>query len=195
MERFAAGDDEAFREVYQALARRLYRYGRRALRDEDCVEDLVHTVFERMICARGRFTKGARVWPWALSIIKRLQIDQMRKRTEHLLPDAEDSFEVPAHEPGPEEHVIGMEAEQRLCRLVAQLPRPQREAWQLMYGRQMSYGQASVALGVSVAAVMQRVSRAARCLRAACMEDAMNLAQQVTESKETSASAAFAREA
>src|SRR6478735_49383 len=55
MERYAAGDDAAFAQVYDEVAPRLMRHLRRHVACRAVVEDLVQQTFLQMHRARGRF--------------------------------------------------------------------------------------------------------------------------------------------
>src|SRR5262249_37240564 len=57
MERYAAGDDDAFEALYDSLAGRLYAYLRR--HDPRACDDLLQETFLRMHKARGTFVTGA----------------------------------------------------------------------------------------------------------------------------------------
>src|SRR4051812_45087970 len=72
MERYAAGDDEAFSELYDALSPRLLNFLTRQTRDSSRAEDLLQQTMLQIHCARGRFLRGADVLPWAFAIARRL---------------------------------------------------------------------------------------------------------------------------
>jgi RNA polymerase sigma-70 factor (ECF subfamily) len=166
MERYAAGDDLAFEEVYDALAPRLYAFVlRRTQGNRARAEDLVQQTFLQMHHARGRFTPGADVVPWAYSIARRLLIDSVRRGTREVI--AEDS--VFDREVAPlasaddlivaKEMAILVEAE------LARMPPAQREAFDLVKSEGMSMAEAAEALGTTVTAVKLRAHRAYEAIR------------------------------
>src|SRR5688572_13668741 len=61
MERYAAGDDGAFGDLYDALAPRLYGYLLRQTRDPVRAEDLLQQTMLQIHAMRGRFFPGADV--------------------------------------------------------------------------------------------------------------------------------------
>src|SRR5258706_3960985 len=80
MDGYAAGNDAAFGDVYDALAPRLYGYLLRQTRDPGRAEDLLQQTMLQIHAARGRFFRGAEVVPWAFAIARRLLIDSYRRR-------------------------------------------------------------------------------------------------------------------
>src|SRR5688500_12913937 len=80
MERYARGEDEAFSELYDALAPRIRRYLLRASGDPGRADDLLQQTMLQIHRARGRFIAGAEVLPWAFAIARRLLIDSLRRR-------------------------------------------------------------------------------------------------------------------
>ncbi len=79
MDRYAAGDDAAFSELYDALSPRLLVFLQRRTRDDELAADLLQQTFLQMHCARRHFTPRAEVLPWAFAIARRLIIDRVRK--------------------------------------------------------------------------------------------------------------------
>ncbi len=174
MERYAAGDDAAFGEVYDALAPRLYGYLLRQTRSRDRAEDLVQQTLLHMHRARGRFLPGAEVTPWAFAIARRLLIDSLRRgRREVLSATADD--EGSAHEPASPEAPADalLEAQDladRIRKELARLPEGQRVAFELVKQEGLSMAEAAQTLGTSVTAVKLRAHRAYEALRAALGE-------------------------
>ncbi len=167
MERYASGDDLAFDEVYDALAPRLYAFVlRRTQGNRARSEDLVQQTFLQMHHARGRFTPGADVVPWAYSIARRLLIDSVRRGTrEVIVEDAVFDREVAPLDAADDlivakEMAILVEAE------LARMPPAQREAFDLVKSEGMSMAEAAEVLGTTVTAVKLRAHRAYEAIRA-----------------------------
>jgi RNA polymerase sigma-70 factor (ECF subfamily) len=167
MERYAGGDDTAFELVYDALAPRLYAFVlRRTQGNRARSEDLVQQTFLQMHHARGRFTPGADVVPWAYSIARRLLIDSVRRGTREVMSD-DSTFE---REIAPlaaaddlivaKEMIVIVEAE------LARMPPAQREAFELVKSEGMSMAEAAEVLGTTVTAVKLRAHRAYEAIRA-----------------------------
>lgn len=168
MERYAAGDDSAFGEVYDAVAPRLYAYLLRQTREVARAEDLVQQTLLQMHHARARFVAGAAVTPWAFAIARRLFIDGLRRgRREVLRSDEEERDETAAEQPGADELVQAQELADKLDRALARIPEAQRVAFELIKRDGLSLAEAAEALGTTVTAVKLRAHRAYEALRAA----------------------------
>ena len=168
MDRHAAGDPTAFGELYDALAPRLYSFIMRSVHDSARAEDLVQQTLMQMHCARGRFVKGSKVTPWAFAIIRRLFLDQARrKKLELLSGDGNDPVEAPSTHPGPEESAQNRELEHLVRQELSRLTPAQQTAVELVYYGQMTNAEAAEALGVSVASIKLRVQRASQAIRLA----------------------------
>lgn len=95
MDRYASGDDTAFAELYDALAPRMYTFISRKVGNVARAEDLVQQTLLKLHCARGRYVAGSCVSPWAFAILRRLHLDQeRRKKLEVLSPDGTDDEDV-----------------------------------------------------------------------------------------------------
>src|SRR5258708_24666732 len=90
MERYAAGDDSAFGDVYDALAPRLFAYLKRQTREVTRAEDLLQQTLLQIHRGRASFLPGAEVTPWAFAIARRLVIDASR-RDKRQVPLASDN--------------------------------------------------------------------------------------------------------
>lgn len=168
MERYIAGEDSAFAELYDGLAPRLFGFILRVVRDRARAEDFVQQTMLQVHCAKSSFARGARVTPWALTIIWRLFLDQKRSRARELLSLDEDSApEQASCQTGPEDAALQSELRCRVRYELSRLVSSQREAVELVYYAQLSHAEAAEALGVSVASIKLRVQRAGHTIRAA----------------------------
>src|SRR5262245_53225204 len=80
MERYAAGDVEAFDDLYAALSPRLFAYLCRATLDRELAREVLQETFLRLHRVRARYTRGERVLPWVLAIAGNLHRDLIRRR-------------------------------------------------------------------------------------------------------------------
>ena len=81
IERAKAGDQAAFRELYERHAEAVYRYAILPIvRDRVMAEDLLAETFVRALENLGRFSwQGKGVLPWLVRIGKNLCLDHLRK--------------------------------------------------------------------------------------------------------------------
>jgi RNA polymerase sigma-70 factor (ECF subfamily) len=174
MERYAAGDDSAFAQLYDALAPRLYGFLLRQTRETARAEDVLQQTLLQIHRARGSFIPGAQVTPWAFAIARRLLIDSVRRgRREQLSTDGE-ADPGASKEAGADEIAQARQLAERLEQELSKLPPAQRVAFELVKNEGLSMAEAAQVLGTTVAAVKLRAHRAYEALRQA-LGDAIGL--------------------
>jgi len=170
MERYAAGDDDAFSDLYDHLAPRLFGYLRRLTGKGDRAEDLLQQTFLHMHAARGRFLPGAEVVPWPFAIARRLVIDGHRRQRRADGVIAPTVANIAEERPGPDgadEIALANETAAQLSEALQRLPESQRVAFELIKQEGLSYAQAASVLGTTETAVKLRAHRAFEALREA----------------------------
>ncbi|CAN5304707.1 sigma-70 family RNA polymerase sigma factor [soil metagenome] len=169
MDRYAAGDDAAFGEVYDQVAPRIHAYLARQTRDLARADDILQQTLLKMHLARGSFLAGAPVMPWAYAIARRLLVDSIRRgRREVLSIDGEAVDDAPASGvPGADDLVAAQELATLVRAELARLPEAQRVAFELVKQEGLSMAEAAAVLGTTVSAVKLRAFRAYEALRAA----------------------------
>ncbi|MFO0675797.1 MAG: RNA polymerase sigma factor [Polyangiaceae bacterium] len=168
MERYADGDDSAFDELYEGLAPRLHGHLLRLTRDPSRADDLLQQTFLRMHGARGRFTPGAEVVPWAFAIARRLFLDSIRRRRfegPSLDDDSHVGLEPTDDGPSAEDRVAANELVARVDGVLATLPENQRVAYELVQRDGLSIAEAASVVGATVTAMKLRAHRAYTALR------------------------------
>jgi RNA polymerase sigma-70 factor (ECF subfamily) len=177
MERYSNGDNDAFAELYDALAPRLLGYLRKATRDGVAAEDLVQQTFLQIHRARGSFIPGAPVMPWALAVAKRLMIDNARRRHVELAVfvdaplDDDRMTRGPAGAAAADDLLDAHRVERRVQQRLDDMPETQRTAYRLVKQEGMSLKRAAEVLGTTIPAVKLRTHRAYRALRAVFREE------------------------
>ncbi len=175
MERYADGDDAAFGELYDELAPRLERFLRRRVRRRDQVEDFLQQTLLAMHRARGSFSRGAPVMPWAFAIARRLVIDAVRRGCREVYLSAEEQAarmaELMAVGDEADQVVFAKDLARRLQAKLSRLPEGQRLAYELVKLDGLSPSDAADVLGISVGALKVRTHRAMEALRCAAEGD------------------------
>ena len=169
MDRYARGDDSAFEEIYDGLAPRLQSFLLRYTQDRARAEDVVQQTMLQIHRARGRFSLGGQVVPWAFAIARRLLIDQHRRGgREVLAPSDDDNLTqlLEAVDARADDVVIAKEVAGKLADELARLPENQRVAFELIKQDGLSVAEAAQVLGTTVAAVKLRAHRAYEAMRA-----------------------------
>jgi len=182
MERYADGDAAAFATLYDELAPRLYRFAARQLQSRALAEDVVQQALLQIHCARGQFTRGAAVLPWAYAIVRRLVIDLARRRgREDLRADLAQVAEEPSRAAAPDEAVHQKRSEAALRQDLRRLPPALRDAFELLKIEGLSVAESAEVLGITHGMVKIRAHRATVALRSA------HLAREQLPSELTSA--------
>jgi RNA polymerase sigma-70 factor (ECF subfamily) len=177
MQRYSAGDNAAFVELYDTIAPLLLGFLRKATRDGFAAEDLMQQTFLQIHRARGSFIPGAPVIPWALAIAKRLMIDRARRQRVELgifvhAPADDDRVKSQATaSAAPGDVLDARRLERRVQQRLDALPETQRTAYQLVKQEGLSLKRAAEVLGTSVTAVKLRTHRAYQALRAVLREE------------------------
>ena len=160
LERFAAGDVEAFEALFRQHQCEVYGWILRVVRDRATAEDLTIETFWRMYRAHARFdaAKG-NCTAWLRRIATNAALDHLRRtRREVPLPeDPPDAPKVPAAERS--------ELRRTILSAMNSLSPRLRVAVVLALVEEESYGRIAEALGISVSAVKVRVFRGVRILR------------------------------
>jgi RNA polymerase sigma-70 factor (ECF subfamily) len=139
----------------------LRRYARALTGDPAWADDLVQDTAERALSHWSAFRPNSNLRAWLLTILRHLYIDQLRGHREIPVDDESApwrNLEAPRGE------VDGLVLRD-LQRALYCLPVEQREVLLLVGVEELSYQEASRALGVPVGTVMSRLSRAREHLR------------------------------
>lgn len=166
MDRYARGDDQAFGEVYDAVAPRLHAFLLRQTRSRALADDLLQQTLLLMHRHRGSYASGLPVMPWAFAIARRLYIDEFRKRRTDALwsarsvADEDRVLSIVA-----DDELASRETAERVRAVLAKLPETQRVAFDLLRVEGLSHDQAAQVLGTTVSAVKLRAFRAYSAIR------------------------------
>lgn len=165
MARYAAGDPDAFRELYGRWADRVYGFCLRYLGDEAEAADALQETFRRLIEARDRYEEQNRFESWLFTLARRACVERVRPESagREARSLEEDAAPTPvADTPDPGRRVS---ARDELQRALGRLTEGQREALLLSRWEGFSYAEIAEMTESTEAAVKQRVYRALRRLR------------------------------
>ncbi|HSB63474.1 MAG TPA: sigma-70 family RNA polymerase sigma factor [Thermoanaerobaculia bacterium] len=176
LNRFRAGDRDAFADLVRRNTDRLLAVARRMLRQEQEAEDAVQEAFLSAFRALDRFEGGCRLSTWLHRITINACLMRMRRRgrkpeesIEDLLPRFQaDGHPVSFFEPWSEGADVALErTETRLLvrRLIDRLPETYRTALLLRDIEDLGNEEAACLLGITPNAMKIRVHRARQALR------------------------------
>jgi len=159
LERFVAGDLEAFESLFRQHQQQVYAWVVRIVRDPCIAEDLTVETFWRIYRSRSRFNPEGNFGAWAYRIATNAALDHLR-RSRHETDLPEDVAAAPRPDPA-----VRSETRDRIRRAFQQLPAKYRLVATLALIEEEPYEKIAAAAGISVALVKVRVFRAVRLLR------------------------------
>lgn len=178
MGRYCDGDEQAFHELYQAVAPRLFHYLLSLTRDRARAEDLLQVTFLKVHGARGAYVRGASPVGWMMAIARRSFIDgERRKKTARRYAAAhgpalrEDSAMLTGDRRSQAADPEDAEAARAARAAMAALPANQRQALELTKLQGLSVEEAAAVAGTTRGAIKQRAHRAYVALRRALVDD------------------------
>jgi RNA polymerase sigma-70 factor, ECF subfamily len=140
----------------------LRRYARSLTRNETDAEDLVQDTLVRAYERRSHFRNGGNLKGWLLSILHNGFIDSKRSsQAEARRIEAMASVAAASLQPSQEHSIRLSEVREGFF----SLPEEQRAALHLVAIENLSYEEASAALGIPIGTLMSRISRARAALR------------------------------
>jgi len=160
LQRFAAGDLEAFESLFRQYQGDVYRWIMRIVRNSATAEDLTVETFWRMYRARAQFDPTRSVCgPWLRRIATNAALDHLRRsRREIPLPD---DLPAAAQQPPAEQ----LELRRQILAAIDKLSPSLRAVILLALVEEESYENIAQSLGISENAVRVRVFRGVRALR------------------------------
>ena len=159
LERFAAGDPEAFEVLFRQHQKQVYAWIVRIVRNAGIAEDLTVETFWRMHRARARFNPTGNFPGWARRIATNAALDHLRA--------ARREVELPENLPALAEadSAVRRETRQRINQAFRELPAKYRLVAILALVEEEPYEDIADAVGISATVVKIRVFRAVRMLR------------------------------
>jgi len=131
---------------------RLRRYARALAGDSHRADDLVQDTLERALAKFHLWRRGSDLRAWMFAIMHNVFVNQLKQRRELALDEEAEA----ALESAPRADPLEL---RDLDAALRRLPAEQREVLLLVGLEQLSYTEASQALGVPVGTVMSRLSR------------------------------------
>lgn len=135
-------DDERWRAI-AALHAASFAWARACVNDPAEAEDVVQTVYEKILSGRARFDGRSTLKTWLFGVVRLTAFEHRRRvlRALRLVPFAREP-EAPAHE--------GHEDARAILRAMAALPERQRQVVHLVFYEDLTVDEAAHAMGVSV---------------------------------------------
>jgi RNA polymerase sigma-70 factor (ECF subfamily) len=182
MERFGAGDDEAFRLLVERHQKPLLNFFWRRCFDRQIAQDCTQEVFLRLVRHRGRWKPQAKFTTYMYRIAENLWIDRYRSRkaapptTSLQAPAGDEAGELGQVVPGrsrlPEDGAADSELGTRIEQALTSLTEEQRSVFLLAETKGLKYQEIGEILEIPVGTVKSRMHAAIHKLRAILEEEA-----------------------
>jgi RNA polymerase sigma factor (sigma-70 family) len=158
--RAAAGETDAFGEIYERHANAIYNFCFRRCADWALAEDLTAIVFLEAWRKRRRvvFDGEDAVLPWLYGVAGNVLRNNARRHRR--LVRFLGSLGAPPSSPDSAERLAEEEEMRRILEAVARLPRREQDVLALCVFADLTYEQAAMTLGVPVGTVRSRLARA-----------------------------------
>ena len=159
LQRFAAGDLDAFESLFRQYQREVYRWIVRIVRDPAVAEELTVETFWRAHRAHAGLNPEAKFSSWLRRIATNLALDHLRRRRSYVdLPEDLAAEQKP-------DSAVQQQTRMALRKAFAELPPRLRVVAQLGLIEDETYPEIAEALGISAGAARTRMFRAVRLLR------------------------------
>lgn len=172
LDRYAAGEETAFREIVNRYKNGLYTFLSRFLNRRDMVEDVFQETFLQLFTSRDSFDTSRPLHPWLFTIAANKARDALRKyqRTAAIpigtIAEAQDlSFDdvlnaLTSDRTTPYEKLEKSETASRVGQIIANMPENLREILILAYFNKFSYKQMAQILSIPIGTVKSRLHTA-----------------------------------
>lgn len=158
----AAGESQAFHQLYMACQPHVFRFCFRMLGDAARAEDACQETFVDLYRVRSKYKPSGSFKSFLFTLAANRCRKMLRARRDSPLPD---NWDAASEAAGPEATLLGRETTERLTQAFAALPEKQRLALTLVHEQGLSYDEAALALGASLGAVKTWIFRARAALQ------------------------------
>lgn len=165
MRRVAAGEECAFRVLYERHAAGMLRLIRRLTARLEVAEEILQESWLAVWRSAGGYRGEASVRAYLLGVARRQAHNRLRQ-TEPVLVELEDAVDLPAAEPAVEDQVLARAGRRELVAAVLELPEHLREVLGLVLAEDLPYPEVAAILGVPPGTVKSRMWTARRLLAA-----------------------------
>lgn len=163
VDRSAAGDQDAFRELVFRHHRRVLNLAYRALGDASLAEDVAQEIFLKVYRHLPSYRHEKPFIHWLNRVAANTVTDVLRRHRFVLSLDAQE--QQPAAEGDPQDIVARRELQRAVRRSIARLPSHYRDTLVLQVFHDLSYEEIAATLDIPIGTVMSRLNVAKRLLR------------------------------
>lgn len=192
LQRYLAGNDDAFAELLERYRKPLFGFLVKFTGDRALAEDVFQETFLQVHHSAATVDPDRPLKPWLYTVAANKARDALRKKTRHpaapldarLGGDEPTTYAdlMPADIPSPEEFLSNQETCQAVQQLIAELPGPLREVLALSYLKELPQKEIAGILEIPVGTVKSRLHAAVRAFAAKWQVWAARQGREGTES-------------
>lgn len=160
---YSAGNQEAFRTLFDRYAPLLHRVMRRGLRRDSEAADLVQQTFMQLHRARNDFRQDAKLRPWLMTIALNLKRELLRRKKRRPETLVAEHFHEASEQP--KDPVEQQQTSKLVREALQRLPDNQREVIELHWFGELSFPEIAEIVGASLSAVKVRAHRGYKQLK------------------------------
>ena len=157
MAAYLAGDQGAFRALFERYAPRVLRLMQRGRPNDPEAPDLVQQTFLQLHRARRDFRRGARLRPWLFTIAANCKRDHCRRAGRRR--EEPTDVEPTAPGAGPVNGIAQRQTAGEVRAALDALPTGQREVIELHWFAELSFAEVAESLGLKLSAAKVRAHR------------------------------------
>lgn len=172
LERYAAGEEDAFQQLVSQYKDSVYGFLRRFLSRSDLVEDVFQETFMQLYVSRDTFDQSRPLRPWLFTIaankakdaLRRMQryesahLSNMFDSDEHSIDDVLNTLDCDTRMPY--DDLIKDETADSVKKVISKMPTKLREIILLAYFHKFSYAEIAEMLRIPVGTVKSRLHTA-----------------------------------
>lgn len=171
--RSQAGDRDAFNELADECHAQVYRWALAQTGHPDDADDVAQDVLLRLHAGLGRYRSESRFTTWLYRVTRNVAVNhQRRQRRRSKLGERVDAamIEAAAEVPDPADTLHQADTVEAIMVQFRELPRMQREVFDLVDLQGMTPSDASALLGMNPSTVRAHLFRARRAIRGRMLE-------------------------
>ena len=159
------GDTDALRSLVRHATPRVRRWALVQTGDADAADDVTQEVLIHMVASLDSLRQPERIETWLYRATRNAAVDLFRRSRRHAEAEPLDDEKLVSAVPGPEEQRAGTEINRLLVSAFRELPRRQREVFDLVELQGMTAAQTAELLGIRSATVRVNLFKARAALR------------------------------
>lgn len=159
VERIAAGDETAFRQIHDALYARAVGWANFMLRQHETSEEVVSDVFVKLWRRRQSLGHVKNLTSYIYMAVKHAAIDHIRRNAAAMLPDPEMRGRINSAD-NPENIFIDGEYNELIRQGIDRLPERCRKVFEMTVQENLKQNETARLLGISIKTVEAQVAKA-----------------------------------